>query len=138
MGRGKNIAHHVPQQRADQGCGLTTFLTFYPDGEVHACPGGAAFFEADHPLHYGFAQQVSADEMINDAGRDLLLHALRSIGPVRLLDLLEEPQGEWLTQCTACRFLTELPDVRSRVVAALRARPDYVNYITRYRKKSRG
>ena len=136
FGRGKNIPHHIPQQRADQGCGLTTFLTFYPEGDVHACPGGAALFEKDHPMHLGFTPQASADDMINNASCNPLIHALRSIGPVRLLDLLDESQQEWLTQCTACHHLTNLPDVKNRVIKALAKRPDYIDYITRYRKKA--
>lgn len=71
-------------------CSMASFPVIFPDGRVIACIGPPIVLPDFNPLHLGNLKKNSLDEILNQAEKNTILHAIRTFGPSSLVEQLKE------------------------------------------------
>jgi organic radical activating enzyme len=97
------------------------------DGVVTACPNLRVFTAPSHALHLGALDRMKFGTLSRDADGDLLIQALRTIGPVGIARMLPVREWGWCgdletegaTICDVCHSLTSVEGLPTHIREAL-------------------
>lgn len=82
----RSTAPGKPRPAAGPGCCESADVPLvFPDGRVIACMGMVGGLGPDHPLLLGNTRRAPLARLLEDAERNLFVHALRSLGPEALV-----------------------------------------------------
>jgi hypothetical protein len=108
-------------------CDAAATPVIFPDGRVMACVGPLIDLPAAHPLVFGNLRERPAEEIFDEAERNVLVQFLRTWGPAFLLELLRRiPSPPELPRdfvpdsiCALCYSLLDSAELREALEACM-------------------
>ena len=71
-------------------CDINNYPVIFPDGNILSCLGPVSMLNSSNPLILGNILQTPIDTVLDNAEKNLALHAIRIWGPTMLLSLLRK------------------------------------------------
>ena len=84
----------------------------------------------------GNIKNKTLQQFIEENSRNRFIQAIRTIGPVKMMQLIGENTSIFKSQCAACHTMTSIKNVVQRFEEKLTENPEVLDSITRTRELS--